>query len=165
MGAAATATAAAVHLALLPGPADAQPVSRDLNIRAVVPKYCTSGGRLGPVDVELAVVVGADGRVAISAPSVTRPNVVCNAPAAMHVVSLRGGAQGSGAAAGTVMPWRATVSLGTARLTLDTAAPASAPVVTGGPVIGALAVSFELPTAAMAPGTYRDVLRIMLVPR
>lgn len=159
----AAAVAIASTLAGLPDLAAAQPATRDLAIRAAVPKYCTTGGRVGPVDVELVIEVGEDGRAKVTAASVTRPTVVCNAPAELRVASLRAGARQTGAAA--VLHWRAAVSFGTARSTLDTTSPAPVAAVTTGPVIGTLEVSFEAAPAAIAPGIYRDVLRIVLVPR
>jgi hypothetical protein len=171
-----TATVCSV-LAFGSSPLSAQSITTDLAIRAVVPKYCTVGGRIGPIVLRVTFRVDAGGLVDARPQTFTIPDVVCNAPATLAISSTHGGAQPSGTTPVSFtntarLDWTATARFGNASAVLEasaTGSPQQAPSgTTGTPTLGTVLIEVApkaSPAQLQAPSVWVDELRVVLVPR
>ena len=166
------ATLAVTTLAIATG-AFPQGVTQSVMLRAVVPKFCTIGGSLAPVEFEITLRVSGTGTISTSVPSFTVPSAICNTPADIIASSRLGKARATGhvrvlSGFTDSADYIATTKFGGAVAMLDTTVERGRTATTQGAVNGVLTITVipVQPAVPLVPATvYTDTLRVRLVPR
>lgn len=157
------------------GMVGAQAAGVRVRLAAVVPKQCTIDGKSGPVRVNIAIPVRADGRRSQPVQTIRIGMAICNSPARLTIAAMTGGNRSTAEGALSAVAYTATARFGAATATLTTEpSPARAsgessvatavPVATRGPLVLTLvAESTGLP--AEPSSILRDGLIVTLEPR
>lgn len=156
----------------------AQAATQDINITAVVPKFCTVGGSFTPAAINTTFTISSSGAVTTTTQNFPIASVVCNTATDVVATSQSGGVRSATAAASgftNIINYTGVATLGTAVSTINTATvPAAAAAeagntaATAGAVSGSLVVDITPASPAlplMAATDYADTLRITLTPQ
>ncbi len=146
-----------------------------MNIGAFVPKFCTVGGSIKPIDLTISIPVSATGTVNTAVQSFTAHSIICNAPAEVVAMSMLGGAKGTAGGSPSVVNYVVTASFGGATSTINTAVVPTATsaergskastssATMGNLVITVTPVQPDVPLVSAT--TFTDSLRVTLQPR
>ena len=153
----------------------AQAVSQNVNISVFVPKFCTVGGIIKPIDLTIRIPVRDTGTVNTAVQSFIAHSVICNAPAEVVAMSMLGGAKSAGGGSPSVVNYVVTASFGGATSTINTAVMPTATSTERGNTASTSSATkgnLVITVTPVQPGvpvessnTFTDNLRVTLQPR